>query len=820
MHRRPNSSHRLRGVLGVVGIAAVVIAGFIGTSSAAQATTADSVTASTAASGIVQTADLSQFQAGNIISDTVFYDSSTMSQSQVQGFLNSKVSSCKSGYTCLKSWTGPSSSQSANAMCSAFSGSSSETAASLIYKVAQACGINPQVLLVMIQKEQGLVTSTAPSTYAYNYAMGYNCPDTTGCTSDGLGFATQVYGGAYMLKRYSNPTGTSKYFTWYAPGNTWNILYNPSTSCGSSAVYIQNQATANLYYYTPYQPNAAALAAGYGTGDSCSAYGNRNFYNYFTDWFGSTQGSVLPIGSVDEVVTSPGSFTVRGWAADPDTADSISVHIYVGSSATSVVADQERPDVAAVYPTLGSDHGFQAVVSATGSSPVDVCVFAIDSENPDQHTLLQCRTLDAMTGAPTGSIDSFTTEGSSATISGWALDPDSTGSVTVRVAVDDEDTDVIASSDRPDLAPYFPAYGTAHGYSATVVLPPGTHQVCVSVLNVGAGSDTSLGCRSASVEIADDQGLAPFGAFDTMSVSGTSALIRGWAIDPDTTGPIAYRVTVNGVATTYTASFTRPDVGAVYPAYGAKHGFEKTIDLPNADAEVCVTAINTDGADTYLGCRNRKGVIANRLPVGSVDAVEVSPGVFQVRGWAADPDTIDPIPVHIWIGNSATAVTADGDRPDVAAAFTTFGAAHGFSATINANGGGTTQICIFAIDTDPDQHTLLKCVSVNAMSGSPIGSFDTVRVEGGTTTITGWAIDPDTVDPVTVVVTVDGSENARLVAEAERPDLASYYPAYGTAHGYVQNLQLGSGRHTICVSTVNVAAGADTSRSCKTVDVP
>jgi uncharacterized protein with LGFP repeats len=53
-------------------------------------------------------------------------------------------------------------------------------------------------------------------------------------------------------------------------------------------VFIYNQATAGLYNYTPYQPNAAALRAGYGSGDDCSAYGNRNFYSYFTDWFGST----------------------------------------------------------------------------------------------------------------------------------------------------------------------------------------------------------------------------------------------------------------------------------------------------------------------------------------------------------------------------------------------------------------------------------------------------------------------------------------------------------------------------------------------------
>jgi hypothetical protein len=32
----------------------------------------------------------------------------------------------------------------------------------------------------------------------------------------------------------------------------------------------------------------AAINAGYGSGDGCSAYGNRNFWLYYTDWFGST----------------------------------------------------------------------------------------------------------------------------------------------------------------------------------------------------------------------------------------------------------------------------------------------------------------------------------------------------------------------------------------------------------------------------------------------------------------------------------------------------------------------------------------------------
>jgi hypothetical protein len=74
------------------------------------------------------------------------------------------------------------------------------------------------------------------------------------------------------------------------------IQYNPSTSCGSSNVNIETSPTAALYTYTPYQPNQAALNNMYGTGDSCSAYGNRNFWRMFNDWFGSTQFA-QPIGA-------------------------------------------------------------------------------------------------------------------------------------------------------------------------------------------------------------------------------------------------------------------------------------------------------------------------------------------------------------------------------------------------------------------------------------------------------------------------------------------------------------------------------------------
>jgi hypothetical protein len=78
----------------------------------------------------------------------------------------------------------------------------------------------------------------------------------------------------------------------YQAGRNNTILYNPNTACGSSTVYIANQATAGLYIYTPYQPNAAALANIGGLGNSCSSYGNINFWRLFNDWFGSTQVNV------------------------------------------------------------------------------------------------------------------------------------------------------------------------------------------------------------------------------------------------------------------------------------------------------------------------------------------------------------------------------------------------------------------------------------------------------------------------------------------------------------------------------------------------
>jgi hypothetical protein len=258
-------------------------------------------TAATSASA----ASASNFDPGDLIDDRMFFDGGAMSASDVQAFLVSQVPSCRSGYTCLRDYSQATASKpQVDYNCSAYQGAASESAATIIAKVGQACGISQKALLVLLEKEQSLVTDTWPTAGQYRSATGYGCPDTAACDSTYYGFFNQVYMAALQFKRYAaNPT------SWNHIAGMYNsIRYSPTTSCGSSQVFIQNQATAGLYNYTPYQPNAAALANLYGTGDSCSSYGNRNFWRIYSDWFGSP--TVLP--SVARTVSDPRVYVVSG----------------------------------------------------------------------------------------------------------------------------------------------------------------------------------------------------------------------------------------------------------------------------------------------------------------------------------------------------------------------------------------------------------------------------------------------------------------------------------------------------------------------------
>ena len=250
-------------------------------------------------------APVTDFKPGRIIEDSVFTNSSSMNPQQIQSFLNSKVTNCDT--------KGEQRSEMNNAGVPDYNGNGSiqrwewgkfkygqttfpclkeyseggRVAAQIIYDVAQAYAINPQVLIALLQKEQSLVTDTWPSVIQYRSATGYGCPDTAACSTQYYGLTNQLTWAAKMFRSILNNSPN-----WYTPYNLGNnfIRWSPNSSCGGGIVYIENRSTQALYNYTPYQPNSSALAAGYGMGDGCGAYGNRNFYLYFRDWFGYNTG--------------------------------------------------------------------------------------------------------------------------------------------------------------------------------------------------------------------------------------------------------------------------------------------------------------------------------------------------------------------------------------------------------------------------------------------------------------------------------------------------------------------------------------------------
>lgn len=253
------------------------------------------------------------FNAGRIIDDTVFYNKNAMTVQQIQAFLNKLIPSCdtwgtgpseygggtRAQYAASVGWPGPpyaclnnyhenpqTKETSYERGGGAFDGGTS--AAQIIYDAAQQYGINPQVLLVLIKKESPgpLTADSWPLKAQYKYTMGYACPDSgpgysANCDTEKAGFYKQVMLAAWQLKYYKEHPNDYR----YKIGSN-SIQYSPDPTCGTKNVHIENIATLSLYIYTPYTPNDAALANYPGTAH-CGAYGNRNFFMYFKEWFGS-----------------------------------------------------------------------------------------------------------------------------------------------------------------------------------------------------------------------------------------------------------------------------------------------------------------------------------------------------------------------------------------------------------------------------------------------------------------------------------------------------------------------------------------------------
>jgi hypothetical protein len=280
-------------------------------------------------------APITDFDAGNIIDNNIFYNKNSLSVQQIQGFLDALIPTCdiwgtgqseygggtRAQYAASRGWPGPpyvclnkyyenpnTNETSYEKGGGAFSGGVS--AAQIIYNASQTYGINPQVLLVMLKKESAgpLTADNWPLKSQYKYSMGYACPDSgpnysANCNDSKAGFYKQMMTAAWQLKYYKEHPNDYRYKI-----GLNSIQYSTNPSCGTKQVNIKNIATLSLYIYTPYTPNDAALKA-YPGEAPCGAYGNRNFFQFFKEWFGNPRYVV--VGYIAE------GFNKNTWVGTP-----------------------------------------------------------------------------------------------------------------------------------------------------------------------------------------------------------------------------------------------------------------------------------------------------------------------------------------------------------------------------------------------------------------------------------------------------------------------------------------------------------------------
>ena len=409
----------------------------------------------------------------------------------------------------------------------------------------------------------------------------------------------------------------------------------------------------------------------------------------------------------------------------------------------------------------------------------------------------------AAVGNPFGNFEGARRIPGGVDVSGWAIDPDTTGPVTLHAYVDGRwGGAYTADASRPDVGAAYPQYGNAHGFAVRVPLGPDARQVCLFAINTGPGnSNPRLGCR---VVVSN-----PVGSLDAVSVAGPRQItIAGWGLDPDSTDPIDVHLYVDGRwGRSTVANTVRPDVERVYPGAGPNRGFATTLSVTPGRHQVCAYGINIgSGTDNPLfGCRTV--VVPDNVPQGNLEvAVGESAGV-RVSGWAVDPDAPLVTTVDFTVnGSPAGSVATSAARRDVTALYPS-APTPGFSARLPVTGSGPRTVCASARDGAGGSPGQLGCRSV-VLPANPTGNVESVSQVGTRAEVVGWALDPDVTGPVTVHAYVDGRWGGSYVASATRNDVAAAYPGYSAAKGMRFLLPpLTNGNHQVCIYAINAGAG-------------
>lgn len=273
------------------------------------------------------------FNPNRIIDDSVFDTTNTMTETEINTFLNQYTNSCISTNN---GFTAPDPTGYRPSPSEFLYSSTPVSAGKVISDAAEAYELNPRVLLTTLEKEENLVTgSQGCATWRYASALGYGCTDsgtnthdysypggglvtplyyhngtavnsiTGSCVNSGpkAGFSEQVIHAAWLLKfseqrsegninwavikgSWDNSDDPQSCYSGFMTQGTWqqcpsgpispydgNATIDNTGSCAglptSVNVHMDNGATAALYVYTPH------------------ICGNSSFFTIWEGWFGT-----------------------------------------------------------------------------------------------------------------------------------------------------------------------------------------------------------------------------------------------------------------------------------------------------------------------------------------------------------------------------------------------------------------------------------------------------------------------------------------------------------------------------------------------------
>jgi hypothetical protein len=286
------------------------------------------------------------FVANDVIDDNVFNNTGSMTAAQINTFLNANFPN-----SCISTNHGFSAADPVGYNpTQGFIFGGPVSAGQVIYDAAQAYGLNPQVLVTTLEKEENLVTGgSGCASWRYASAVGFSCTDsgtnshtytytngtdpgslptplyyingapqnsiTNSCVSSPLmaGFSEQLIWASWLLEKglqrsdgnvnwavvkpnWDNSDESNCYGGPMTQGN-WKrcrtdaqpTFYDGYITIDGQSVHMDTGATASLYWYTPHFS------------------GNISFVNLFEAWFGPTKGSLVQAAGDKTVYLLSGS---------------------------------------------------------------------------------------------------------------------------------------------------------------------------------------------------------------------------------------------------------------------------------------------------------------------------------------------------------------------------------------------------------------------------------------------------------------------------------------------------------------------------------